>query len=174
MWKEVYGFTNYLINEYGLIKNSQNKIISQRYDKKGYIIVSLTKEGKSTTKSVHRLLMETFKPVDNMEDLTVDHINNIKDDNRLENLQWLTNRDNVLKQHQNRTDYVGGNNKIPVQCVETGEIFESSVAAAKCYGIKSSGKIGDAAKNPYKTCAGFHWKYPDTWHGYLKDQHLTE
>lgn len=43
---------------------------------------------------VHRLLMETFKPVKNMGMLQVDHLNEDKQDFRLENLEWVTPQEN--------------------------------------------------------------------------------
>lgn len=47
-----------------------------------------------------------------------------------------------------------------VQCVETGEVFDSQIDALKKYGIKSSGGICVAIKKSTK-CAGYHWRYVD-------------
>jgi hypothetical protein len=165
MWKPIYGFEDYLINEIGQIKSLKtNRILSQRYDLKGYLIVSLTKNKKQTTKSVHRLLMETFNPCDGMKELTVNHINHIKDDNRLENLEWMSNKDNVkeaYKAGRHKNKHKGGNNRLPVRCIETQQIYSSNAEAARAVGIKSYGKIGVAAKDQTKTCGGYHWEYLD-------------
>ena len=59
-----------------------------------------------------------------------------------------------------KNDVLGYNlpiNHIRRRSNETGEIFESSAAAARQVGIASRGKIGDAIKNPNKTCGGYHW-----------------
>lgn len=161
-WVVVPNFSKYEINLQGQVRNKATKrILSQRLDKKGYYNLSLaTDDGVRTTKQCHRLLMETFNPIESMDALTVHHINHIKDDNRLENLQWLTNSENIKEAFEAGIfvgKFKGGNNKKSVRCIETGEIFESSAAAARHIGIASRGKIGDAIKNPNKTCGGYHW-----------------
>ena len=46
-------------------------------------------------RQIHRLVLETFKPVIGMEDLQVNHKNGDKSDNRLENLEWVTPTENT-------------------------------------------------------------------------------
>lgn len=45
-------------------------------------------------KQAHRLVMLTFKPIPNAEELTVDHLNHNKRDNSLSNLEWVTREEN--------------------------------------------------------------------------------
>lgn len=166
IWKEIPGYEGlYEVSDTGLVKSLRtNKILSQRqWD--NYLVVGLrNKEGTNTTKGVHRLVMEAFCPLENYNDMTVNHIDHDKLNNQLSNLEWMTNADNVRESFVaglHKQNHKGGNNKKPVQCVETGEIFESAAAAARAVNIKSKGKIGDAIKNPAKTCGGYHWKRPD-------------
>ena len=65
------------------------------FDKNGYRRLGLAKEdGKVNHKRVARLVAETYIPnPDNKPQ--VNHINGIKDDDRVENLEWCTNRENI-------------------------------------------------------------------------------
>ena len=168
MWTSVYKFEGlYEINLAGQVKSLRsNTILTQRYSPDGYLVVSLRdKNGKQTTKGVHRLLLESFSPVKDMDSLTVNHINHIKDDNRLENLEWLTNADNVKEAfsaglHKGKHECPHCNDR-PVVCIETGVEYTSSAAAVQALGLASRGKVGDACKDKNKTCGGFHWRYKD-------------
>lgn len=73
-------------------KTNQLVICKLSYNKFGYLQV-FTECG---TKTVHRLVYETF--INELpKGMDVDHINDIKDDNRLENLRALSHKDNSLK-----------------------------------------------------------------------------
>lgn len=63
--------------------------------KNGYQFVRLSKEGKHTEISVHRLVLQTFKPNPNPELYTqINHIDENKENNRLDNLEWCTAEEN--------------------------------------------------------------------------------
>ena len=69
----------------------------------GYLKVDLYKDKERYRKRINRLVAETYIPVPSnlkhlpVEKLTVDHINNNKKDNTVQNLQWLTRGDNLRK-----------------------------------------------------------------------------
>ena len=67
-----------------------------RIDKDGYPSLSL-KNWKNgyTNFSIHRLLMVTFKPIANMEDMEVNHIDGNKLNNNFDNLEWCTTKENL-------------------------------------------------------------------------------
>ena len=104
-WKQIPGFPSYLVSKDGRVlslKNSQPIILKNQTRLKGYKFVNL-REGKiSKLIDVHRLVLMAFvgMPPEGME---CDHINRVRDDNRLDNLRWVTkieNEANKLRKKQ--------------------------------------------------------------------------
>ena len=100
---DVYG-ENYYINREGVIyrasyvtndgKYIKSKIVTQSLGKNGYYYVNLRHDGKTKLAYVHRIIAETY--VDNPENKEqVNHINGDKKDNRIENLEWVTPKENT-------------------------------------------------------------------------------
>ena len=72
----------------------KGEILKLKVDKYGYNIISFCKNGKHKTYTIHRLVASAFIP--NTENKScIDHINTIKTDNRVENLRWVTNKENM-------------------------------------------------------------------------------
>ena len=96
-WRKIAGYDNYEISNYGEIRNTKtNRILKLGISNCGYNIAVLSKNGCTKTFSVHRLVLETFNPIDNMERLEVNHKDWDKQNNRLDNLEWNTRRENLL------------------------------------------------------------------------------
>ena len=83
-------YPQYELTRDGDCRLTDNKTLCGFINKTGYVIV--TNKRDRTAMRVHRLVMMTFCPIDNPKDYVVDHINGIRSDNRLENLQ-----NNLLK-----------------------------------------------------------------------------
>jgi len=123
IWKDVKGYKGYYqISNKGRVKslrrfiydkNGQKRIVYEKILKQsltttGYYRVNLKKKNISKTKKIHQMMAESFlghKP--NGFKLVVDHINNNPLDNRIENLQIVTNRVNTSKDKKGSSKYTG-------------------------------------------------------------------
>lgn len=80
--------------------HNKYKILTPRLNKEGYYVVYLNKNHKTTTFLLHRLMAQSFIDNPNNYDV-VNHINGIKTDNRLENLEWCLKQYNTQHAFQN-------------------------------------------------------------------------
>lgn len=98
----------YYISNWGRIASvstGEFKILSPGYDQDGYLLILLrvypyinsnNNITKRVTKRINRLVMMSFYPLpDNYMELEVNHINNIRDDNHICNLEWATPKENT-------------------------------------------------------------------------------
>lgn len=84
----------YIVKEDGSVFNKHGKMLSSHDNGKGYLIVSLSINGKRTSKAIHRILAECFIPnPDNLSD--VDHVDGNRQNNAISNLRWLTHGENI-------------------------------------------------------------------------------
>jgi hypothetical protein len=102
IWVNIPEYENhYMVSNLGRVKSlKRNKeiIMSLNPNKDGYLAVHLYKNGSSRIHYVHQLVLMSFTDYKRgVYNLVVDHINNIKTDNRLENLQTLSIRENSGK-----------------------------------------------------------------------------
>ena len=117
-----------------------------------YPAVNLCLLGKCKTKKIHKLVAEAFIP--NPENKKcINHINGIKADNRIENLEWVTYKENSVHAHDSGLIKT----RKMVICTETGVIYKSTIECAKMNNIKqatlSTYLMG---KNPNKTTFVFY------------------
>lgn len=107
-WYKLKGYEGeYEISKEGLIKSlkkGKEKVLACTTTKHGYKAIELRKDGIYKKKLVHRLVLSTFKPTEN-ESLQCNHINSVRDDNRIENLEWVTRRENIAHATNRRDTY---------------------------------------------------------------------
>ena len=134
MWKIISDFPNYSISDIGEIKNNKtNKLLKICHNQEGYNIVQLWKNHKGYMKRVHRLVLETFCPRENMKLLEVNHIDCDINNNQLSNLEWCTSQENIkyrLQLNHKRQQ------KVKVEFIDgTIEIYESITQCALHFGV---------------------------------------
>lgn len=176
IWKDVVGFEGfYKVSNKGNVYSvgrvsSQGKkcgglTLKPRCVGDGYLQVSLYKNGKMKSKYIHRLVAEAFIP--NPKSLPqINHIDEVKDNNELSNLEWCTREYNNHYGTRIERFTQALSKKVRAVNVETGEVItfnstqeagrkgysQSSVAAA-CKGVYN---IGDG--HTYK---GYRWSYEE-------------
>lgn len=87
----------YFATEEGkIISSYQNQDLAQSLDKNGYSRPSLVSaDGRRIRVHRHRLILATFNPVEGWENLEVNHKDGNKLNNRLDNLEWCTAKENI-------------------------------------------------------------------------------
>ena len=106
IWKNIKGYDNkYQISSYGNLRRivqgkSKNLKLYHNYD--GYLKkrLSFLKKGIQRNYYVHRLVAETFIPNPYPDRIFVNHKNHIRNDNRIENLEWVSHQMNIDHAHQ--------------------------------------------------------------------------
>ena len=114
-------YDKYEGNRMGVIRHVKHKKSIGNLNNYGYYRITVRDNGKKKNFMSHRFLYECFHGVIT-DKRVVDHINNIKTDNRLDNLQLITQSENTKKDHK------GGKSLPPIKIrainTETGESFD--------------------------------------------------
>lgn len=155
MWKVIETHPNYEVSDQGQVKNIKTQRMLKPYDKgNGYLEVLLNGEKLY----VHKLVAEYF--VDNPDGLKmVDHIDRNPQNNKKDNLRYVTHSQNM----RNRCD----NRKVLNET--TGDEFDCVAAAVDwlvAQGLSKNRNSGNASlyyclKGKTKTCGRCEWRYID-------------
>ena len=155
----------------------KGKTLKPKRDKKGYLFVSLSKDGKVKNFTIHRLVATAFIP--NPENLPiVNHKSEIKHDNCVDNLEWCTQKYNVnygtcqekrVKKISKalRGKMVGAKNPMAkkVICLETKQVFNCIREAEDWCGKKG---IGSCCRGITNKCGSYKWQYYDDYKRQLR------
>lgn len=109
LWKPIEGYEGlYEVSNFGRVKrkylNGKELILKPIPNWKGYNRISLSNgKGKSKIYSIHRLVGKAFIP-NPLNKQQINHINGIKQDNYVDNLEWVTPQENCI--HRNLIKYM--------------------------------------------------------------------
>ena len=158
--KPIPNYPNYSVTEDGkVINNKFNRELKPILGNTGYYQVSLSNKGESRNLTIHRLVANVFLSNDENK-REVNHINGIKTDNRLINLEWATSSENRqhafdtgLKKYTERQRRI--NSELfskPVLDTQTGIFYNSAKEASRLLGINKNTLYGYLlGNNPNKT-----------------------
>ena len=170
IWRDITGYEGYYqVSSEGRVKSLERKnnygrtvkerILKPAFDGWGYLVVTLCAGGKRKNLMVHRLVCEAFN--DNRDEKPeVNHINEIKTDNRACNLEWCTRRENL--NHGTRSERSAKTLSKPIcQYTLDEKIVKTwaSLTEVKRKTGFSQGNISEVANGNRKTAYGFIWKY---------------
>lgn len=146
-------------NGRGYYKTVHERILKPKKDKDGYLQVQLWKEGKCKWYKIHRLVSQAF--LANPQNLPeVNHINEIKSDNHVDNLEWVTCKENL--NHGTRNQRISEKKSKPVIAINkvSGLImyWNSAKEASRVLGIAKS-HICNCLKGRAKSAGNFYWYY---------------
>lgn len=171
MWKDIKDYEGiYQVSDQGEVRRKFKKGYRQlkpsSSQPSGYLSVCLHKDGKKKTKTIHRLVAETFLEQPSKE-YEVNHKDGNKLNNNLSNLEWVTQKANIDHANYVINHPCFGRKPRGVKCIdpETDEViatFSSVSLASKKIG-KTYARVGITfcCQGKYNTAYGYKWEYAD-------------
>jgi hypothetical protein len=156
IWKDIIGYEGcYQVSNLGRVKSLIRGIILKPLINLGYACVYLHNKCSKKNCLVHRLVAKAFIPNPNGYE-QVNHKDENKANNMVENLEWCTSKYNA--NYGSRNKRCSEKRNLQVKCVETGVIYPSITEAANAVqGSKSN--ISHCCRNNKHTYRGYHWKF---------------
>ena len=166
-WKSIAGYEGlYEVSDQGRVKSlnynhtGNEKILKPGKDTWGYLFVKLCKDGKVEQPKIHRLVAKAFIQNPNNLD-TVNHKDEVKTNNNVSNLEWMSIRDNNNYGTHNKRVAEANSKQVQMFDKSTGELldtFPSTMEAWRVTGIAQS-HISSCCLGKQKSAGGYVWRY---------------
>lgn len=157
IWVEIQNYPNYIISNMGRVLNIRTKTLKKTpLDNNGYPHVSLWANNKGKTFQVHRLEFLSFYPEENLDGFVINHIDGNKENNKLNNLEKITYKENNL-----HAEYVIKTHKTGKKVVQkdtNGNVLNTYLSVAEAQRCTNTSNISRAIKKHY-LANGFYWEY---------------
>ena len=166
-WKVIDEYPKYSVSTFGRVKNNATgKLLAQSISNWGYCRVAIYADNKRKQLSVHRAVATAFIPNGNPERIQVNHIDCNKQNNNVQNLEWVTPVENMAHAYKNNL-VPTYHDKAIVMLDKDYRIlqqFKSATDASRqVSGIRGNqGNISRSAQsNGEKLALGYRWMYID-------------
>lgn len=173
IWRDIPGYEGlYQVSNLGNVKSVSRTVIRKNNikhtlkgrklkiskDRLGYLIVNLCKNNTKKTFKIHRIVLMAFKPVLGMENLQVNHKDEKRSNNNIDNLEWCTAKYNNNYGNHSKNMAVTQGRKI--RCIETGAEFYSISECARKMKL-GCGNISNHLKGNinYSHVGHYHFEY---------------
>lgn len=171
IWINIKKFPEYQVSNFGRVKsfkqNKNGKIMKPRLDHNGYPTINIRTDNKNKNVSIHRLVAENFIPLVEGKEY-VNHIDGNKENNKVTNLEWVTQSENMIHAYKTKLAVPYARKKVAKIDITTNEIIEiyeniKDAMIKNNYGNNSRQcHISDCCLGKRKTCKGFKWIYLDS------------
>lgn len=157
LWQDVKNYKGlYQVSNYGNIKNVKNNTLVKGWvNNYGYAMVSLTKNKQRKTALRSRIIAQAFLP-NPMKKEHVNHKDENKLNNHVDNLEWVTQQENNA--WGTRNERIGLSNRKKVYCHQTDTVYPSLTIAAKELGVGQP-HISRVLKGKLKQTGGYTFEY---------------
>lgn len=167
IWKDIKGYEGlYQVSNLGRIKRlrfinkntniERERIKNLKLRKDGYLEVSLYKKGKGKSVQVHRLVAQAFIPNPTSK-LQVNHIDGIKTNNKVSNLEWVSISENAIHSSRVLKNNVRKVNQYDLKGIHLAT-YSSIKIASEITGIKAS-SISNVLGKRRNKAGNYIWKY---------------
>ena len=154
--KDIKGYEGlYAITEDGEVWSYRSNKYLKQQPARNYLSIELHKDNNRKNYFIHRLVAETYIP--NPHNLPeVNHIDENKYNNCVDNLEWVSHKDNM--NYGTQKERASTKCKKRIRCIETDTVYNSTKEAAEALDIKAP-NITACLKGRQKTSGKYHWEY---------------